>query len=113
MNAIRYKVDPRVRGFNLVTYDYSIAGSRPESYGKVKFDHLYDDGFGDAPHGHVYFLDIVQFGRDNRRIVKIRIYMPDGSTVEGWQGIDFVVLHIDGNVFDGRFNTSGEPCATK
>lgn len=102
---IRYKVDPSVRSYNLVTYDYSIAGKRPEDYINVKFDHQYDDGSGSGPR-HVYFLDIVQFGRDSNRIVKVRIYMPDGSTVEGWQGIDSVMLHIDGNAFDGRFNTS-------
>lgn len=51
---------------------------------------------------HIYFVDILE---KKDQLCKMRIYMPDGRLIEGWQLIWDVELHHIGDVFDGRFNT--------
>lgn len=89
--SIRYKIDPEVRHLSLLKDDYV-----PEApVEKIEVPFLYE---------HTYFLNIIDASTVDPHFVKMRIFMHDGSVVEGWQFLDFVQLHHVGNVFDGRFN---------
>ena len=49
----------------------------------------------------IYFVDILEV---NEHMCKMKIYMPDGNDVVGWQRVDFISLHFVENPFDGRYN---------
>ena len=85
----RYKIATDTTWFNL----YSDLDS--ENFCKIIFDH----------HNHTYLVDILEVHENNQQ-VRMRIHMPDGELIEGWQMIWWVELHHVENVFDGRFNAA-------
>jgi hypothetical protein len=87
MNDIRYKISKGVNQLSLQK-NYPFEEEEPIP---VCFDETYN-----------YFVDILEsFGP----YCKMRIYMPDGNIVEGWQLRKWwLSLHYFGDVFDGRFN---------
>ena len=88
---IRYKISPDVNCFNL------ILKIGEANYTTVKFEHKHSYG------GYLYFVDIIKTHRDG--FILMKIFMPDGKILQGYQSIDWLCLHNTENLFDGRFNS--------
>lgn len=85
MKELRYKITPDVTHLTLST--------TPE--GPTEQIHLQFE------HKNLYFVDILDTTRKDR-LVKMKIYLPNGEVAVGWQFLDWITLH--GDIYDGRFN---------
>ena len=86
---IRYKIATCVKWLNLDS-DLTSKNLR-----EVIFDHR----------KHIYFVDILEVHKNGQQ-ARMRIHMPNGELIEGWQMMWWVMLHHVGNLFDGRFNAA-------
>lgn len=90
MNKIRYRIASDISHLGMSFCD------RYEDISKTKSEQvLFNPDV-------IYFVDILEV---HDRTAKLKIYMPDGRLVVGWQSLDWIQLHHVDDPFDGRFNS--------
>ncbi len=91
----RYRISPQIR--EMLLLDRARGRVEPELT-KVNFDHEH----------HIYFCDVLEHS-PSYGVLKLKIFMPDGSEVIGWQSCVVIDLYNyycrDGELKDGRFNS--------
>lgn len=92
---IRYKISKDINSINLWK-EWPPHNSHGEQI-HIRFDH----------YRYVYLCDIVEIN-DKWKMSKIKIFMPNGEIVIGWQAPMWIELHHSGNMFDGRFNSDSD-----
>lgn len=97
---IRYKIYPGIDSFTMIAeHPKDWHSGKNETRIPIVFNH----------YNHIYFVDLLDEYDRYGCYVQMRISMPDGTELIGWQSKDFVVLHHEGDAFDGRYNSYHQP----
>jgi len=93
---IRYKINPQIKRMDLINMvpDKKNHDKMVSELTNVEFDHLC----------YIYFCDILET-KGNYGVLKLKIQMPKGEALIGWQSSSVVVFHKADELMDGRFNS--------